>query len=316
MNMDSLSQFETQVSNFKIPQTSIHHPGLLSKELQWTMLRLDVFDGALNGNKMFKLLPFLKQAVSNNKTKLLSFGGAHSNHIHALSYAGARFGFETIGVIRGYKEQALTPTLIDATQNGMHLYFAGSNEYKRRHDPDYVAKLANQYGQCLVIPEGGAGFCEAQGGGLMPEVIKKSLDPHVPDYLCISAGTGSTVRSLIASKLFDRSSILAFCALESSAVYELSDFHEKDCLVIDDFTMGGFARLNPHLARFMLDFEVKNGFLLDPVYTAKMCFGISDLINKGYFEDGSHIVSVHTGGLQGRRFALPRLKRMSEMFVA
>ena len=38
---------------------------------------------------------------------------------------------------------------------------------------------------------------------------------------------------------------------------------------------------------------------LDPIYTGKLVFGIFDLINKKYFRDGSKILIIHTGGLQG-----------------
>ena len=37
----------------------------------------------------------------------------------------------------------------------------------------------------------------------------------------------------------------------------------------------------------------------DFVYTAKMMFAVFDMINNNYFEPGSNIVCIHTGGLQG-----------------
>jgi 1-aminocyclopropane-1-carboxylate deaminase/D-cysteine desulfhydrase-like pyridoxal-dependent ACC family enzyme len=36
-----------------------------------------------------------------------------------------------------------------------------------------------------------------------------------------------------------------------------------------------------------------------PVYTGKMMYGITDLIQKGFFKKGSKILAIHTGGLQG-----------------
>jgi 1-aminocyclopropane-1-carboxylate deaminase len=48
----------------------------------------------------------------------------------------------------------------------------------------------------------------------------------------------------------------------------------------------------------MIFFE-KTGIPLDPVYTGKMFFGVIDLIHKGYFPEGSCILLIHTGGLQG-----------------
>jgi 1-aminocyclopropane-1-carboxylate deaminase len=39
--------------------------------------------------------------------------------------------------------------------------------------------------------------------------------------------------------------------------------------------------------------------LLDPVYTGKMLFGLYDLVENGFFPNGSRILAIHTGGLQG-----------------
>ncbi len=37
----------------------------------------------------------------------------------------------------------------------------------------------------------------------------------------------------------------------------------------------------------------------DFVYTAKMMYGVLDLIQNNFFAEGSNIVCIHTGGLQG-----------------
>jgi 1-aminocyclopropane-1-carboxylate deaminase len=37
----------------------------------------------------------------------------------------------------------------------------------------------------------------------------------------------------------------------------------------------------------------------DFVYTGKMIYAVMDKIKSGYFEQGSNMVIIHTGGLQG-----------------
>ena len=49
------------------------------------------------------------------------------------------------------------------------------------------------------------------------------------------------------------------------------------------------------MEKFTNAFDIKT----DAVYTAKMFFGLFDLIKKGYFDKGTRIIAVHTGGLQG-----------------
>ena len=46
---------------------------------------------------------------------------------------------------------------------------------------------------------------------------------------------------------------------------------------------------------FKHDFKIP----LDPVYTGKMMYGVWELIKKDYFREGSSVVIIHTGGLQG-----------------
>ena len=49
----------------------------------------------------------------------------------------------------------------------------------------------------------------------------------------------------------------------------------------------------------MQEFEHQHNIALDPVYTAKMMFGIFDLVEQNFFPEGSTIIAWHTGGLQG-----------------
>jgi 1-aminocyclopropane-1-carboxylate deaminase len=65
------------------------------------VLRLDLGTPDGIGNKYFKLKYNLDHARQQNQHTLLSFGGAFSNHIQALSLLGSQHHFQTIGVIRG-----------------------------------------------------------------------------------------------------------------------------------------------------------------------------------------------------------------------
>ena len=65
------------------------------------ILRLDLLGGSAPGNKMFKLRGSLEQARRDGVARIVSFGGAWSNHLHALAALGAELGLETVGIIRG-----------------------------------------------------------------------------------------------------------------------------------------------------------------------------------------------------------------------
>mgnify|MGYP006337395299 CR=1 FL=1 len=63
--------------------------------------REDLLHPFVSGNKFRKLKYNLAKAKSEDEKTLLTFGGAFSNHIAAVAYAGIEQGYKTIGIIRG-----------------------------------------------------------------------------------------------------------------------------------------------------------------------------------------------------------------------
>ena len=89
------------------------------------VLRLDLAHPLLQGNKYYKLKYNLKEAKKQQKSTILTFGGAFSNHILATSFAGKMYSFKTIGIIRGEETLPLNDTLKTAQENGMRLFLRG-----------------------------------------------------------------------------------------------------------------------------------------------------------------------------------------------
>ena len=81
--------------------------------------------------------------------------------------------------------------------------------------------------------------------------------------------------------------------------------HRKEHTIHYDYHFGGYARKKPQLIQFMNDFYAATGIPLDFVYTAKMVYGVLDLVEKEYFPKGSRLLIIHSGGLQGNR-SLPK----------
>jgi len=69
--------------------------------------------------------------------------------------------------------------------------------------------------------------------------------------------------------------------------------------LITDYHFGGYAKKTSELINFMNTFYHQYKIQLDFVYTGKMMFGVFDLISKNHFPEGSKILCLHTGGLQG-----------------
>lgn len=273
--------------------------------------RLDEQHSGFGGNKWYKLKYNIELARARGHDTILSFGGAWSNHIHALAHAGKEFGFKTIGVIRGEQGEKLTLTLEEAQHLGMTLDFVTREAYKMKDSEDFRMWLYERWGRVYIVPEGGANFNGINGA----MEILSSADCANYDLVCVACGTGSTMAGLLLSSS-GRTIIRGYSALKAPGLAEdqvrshltgfLGDREAADELMkssqFDDrWHFGGFAKTTPALLDAMRQMEMELGFMLDPVYTAKMCFGLQRALEEGEVDRVCRILVIHSGGLQGRR---------------
>lgn len=262
----------------------------------------------VSGNKYRKLKYNLAEAVSLGFETLLTFGGAYSNHIAAVAAAGKMHGFKTIGVIRGEEldsKISTNPTLKFAQDQGMQFYFVSREAYKDKISKAFLADLKSKFGTFYTLPEGGTNALAIKGC----EEILTSKD-HEFDYICCSVGTGGTISGIINAS-DPRQHILGFPALKGDFLQDIiRKFANKSNWELKtDYHFGGYAKINEALVEFINQFKNEQGIPLDPVYTGKMLFGIMDLIETGYFPEGSRILAIHTGGLQGIKGMNLKLKK-------
>jgi len=281
------------------------------------LLRLDLTDPMLNGNKPFKLFPNIEHARRLGHQTLLSFGGAWSNHIYALAYAGCRYGFKTIGVIRGDDGQTLTKTLTFARSCGMTLVTVSRQDYRRRHSAEFIDSLRLRHGDFYMIPEGGANLPGVAGCKMLAEVVDRSLCGRVVDEIVLACGTGTTLAGLVAgiSELHgaDMPYVRGIAVLKGAGFLRteiktwldlVSQIDVADKWSLEtDYHCGGYARFPEYLSQFVQEFEARNAILLDPVYTSKALFAVYERLRQGRYRRGAVILVMHTGGLQGRQQA-------------
>jgi 1-aminocyclopropane-1-carboxylate deaminase len=267
-------------------------------EITLHIKREDLVHPFVSGNKFRKLKYNLLQAKAERKTKILTFGGAFSNHIAAVAYAGMENDLETIGIIRGDELVSKildNPTLNFAQNCGMKFKFVTREGYRTKATPLFVEELKEHYGDFYLVPEGGTNSYAVKGC----EEILTNEDSDFT-HICCAIGTGGTISGLINSAKANQK-IIGFPALKGDF---LSDDIRKFATnsnweLQTDYHFGGYAKINAALIRFINDFYKQTTIPLDPIYTGKMMFGIMDLIQKGYFPKGAKIIAIHTGGLQG-----------------
>ena len=278
---------------------AIPYQTLLLHGVKITVKRLDLVHPQISGNKFFKLKYNFLDAQRQGFKKVLTFGGAYSNHIAAAAYAAHACGFASAGIIRGEELAArpLNPTLQTAQQFGMQLRFISREQYRLKHTAEFLVQLQASYPEHYVIPEGGTNALAVQG---CREILTEN-DLNNFDLICCAAGTGGTIAGLIeASRPQQR--ILGFSALKglflNDDVAKLTA--KTNWEIIDDYCCGGYAKTTPELLQFIWLFEAEHSLPLEQIYTGKMLFGISQMIQRGEIASDQRVLIIHSGGLQGK----------------
>ena len=271
-------------------------------EISLYLKREDLLHPEVSGNKFRKLKYNIARALEQKQKKLLTFGGAFSNHIAANAAAGKLFGLKTIGIIRGEElgeklenTLAQNPTLKFAESCGMQFKFVSRGDYREKDTREFHEKLKNEFGEFYLVPEGGTNDLAVKG---CQEILnEKDGQFH---FIAASVGTGGTLAGLINASDINQK-VLGFPALKGDFLSEeIEKYSIKNNWELKiDYHFGGYAKVDSELINFINIFKKKYKIQLDPVYTGKLVFGIFDLIKGGYFPSGSKILAIHTGGLQG-----------------
>jgi 1-aminocyclopropane-1-carboxylate deaminase len=285
-----------------LPQSiPIDHAYSRDGSFQWQVLRLDQTDPKVSGNKPFKLSGYLALARKTGRNRLLTFGGAWSNHIHATAFAARSAGIACTGIIRGERPQVPSPTLQDAAAAGMDLRFVSRSEYRRLTNAP-LEELQNMYPDMIVIPEGGAGPTGVRGAAKIMDLIPEGS----ADWIVCACGTGTTLAGLISAAP-GGTDLLGVSVLKGHAglYQDISELvpHAPDIQLhlTDRFHLGGYARFDALLIRFMNEFHEQHGIPTDIVYTAKLMLALDTLGSEGFFPPDSRVIAIHSGGLQGNR---------------
>ena len=309
--------------NFNLKTTTknqqVFLPILEEKKVSLFLKREDVIHPFVSGNKFRKLKYNIQEATKLKKKSLLTFGGAFSNHIVATAVAGKLFGFKTMGIIRGEelgenfdKTIQENATLREAYNNGMKFQFVSRAQYRQKYSPEFIENIPNKWDDFYLIPEGGTNSLAVKG---CEEILMKGDQQF--NYICVPVGTGGTISGLIHSAE-KHQKILGFPALKGAFLSEeIKKLTTKsgNWNLMGDYHFGGYAKYNEHLVRFINSFKKKTTILLDPIYTSKMIFGILDLIEKGWFKEGTKILAIHTGGIQGIEGFNQKLKDKNQEII-
>lgn len=295
------------------PLQPLTHPLLSQHQIKLWVKRDDLLHGTISGNKWRKLKYPLRHAIEQQAKGLLSFGGAYSNHLHALAAIGQQLALPTLAIVRGEASSQDNPTLSDATNWGMALAFVDRVQYRLRQDPQWLAELAARYPGYYFIPEGGSCAQALPGvAELWPELAAQlagelTNPPSAIDHLILPVASGGTLAGLISARA-------SSCHITGYAVLKASTWLKEEvcslypAAALDsgwqlrfDHHGGGYAKSTAADRSAIALLSNQLQLPLEPIYSGKALLGLFRDIAAGYYAPHSQLVFLHTGGLQGAR---------------
>lgn len=254
----------------------------------------------ISGNKMRKLLGNLRHYASGNYKGILSFGGAHSNHLYAMAGVCRLFDIPLTMIVRGDGYDDSNETLRYAKESGVNLQFVDRAAYRMKLEATEIQKIVDQHDGYFIIPEGGSNVYANEGLKILYDELKETYD-----FIALSMGTGGTAAGLLQASKSE--TLVIYPALKGNWMEtHLKEFFGIEESLAQRMTMrnhyhfGGYGKMPDELLVFINEIESRYQLPLDPVYTSKAFYGILEDIKSGFYPAGSNILFLHTGGLRRR----------------
>lgn len=279
------------------------------------VFRDDLNHVTVSGNKLHKLAPNIEAAKAANCSRVLSFGGPYSNHLHALAWACKESGLDSVGVVRGELHSSLTQTLIDCQNWGMQLIPSSRSDYREYQEvlssftepclaSELNLPLLGNSSKTLVVPEGGSNKVAIESLAKAYSDVFNSTEVIGVTHGVCATGTGATVTGLYQAAPEHVDVIGMQAVAEQGATLDRVQGwlggHTKG-LMIEESHLGKFGKIPSALIEFIEEFEAQYSIPLDPIYTGKAMLKLSQMIAAGYFKATDKILFIHTGGLQGKK---------------
>ena len=259
---------------------------------RFSVLCFEESDTFTGGNKWYKLRENIRLFKAGNYTRIVSFGGDHSNHIAALAAAGAMEKIPVTGIIRGERALADTKTLRRAEEMGMELKYVSRTLYRQLREEKVARAWLNSDEAVYLIPEGGANDAGTAGCREMAKYIPASATD-----VWLAVGTGTTFAG-IGEAMKENCCLHGVKVVEARQEQEIGPELMKSPFrkLYDQYTFGGYARPSEKLDAFVEDWNRETGIRIEQVYTGRTFFAALDSGHAG--SKGEPPVLIHTGGLQ------------------
>jgi 1-aminocyclopropane-1-carboxylate deaminase len=288
----------------------IHLPLLKQHRTELWVCHLQCRVPAIAGNKWLKLKYHIQHIQQYEKTGILTFGGAFSNHLAAVAAAGKAFGFQTHAIVR-HDGAVLNPTLAACQEQGMQLSFVSPQQYRQRQQSGYLATLQQQFPDWLLVPEGGTSPLGVKG---VAELQLNNTPAGAADLICCATGSGGTVAGLALGH--PQTAVLGINVVKDPSLPEQITAlapHQHNWQLVADCSGQRYGQFDAATLQLCLQLSQQD-LPLEPVYTGKALQTLLAELSEGRIKAGQRLVFFHTGGLQGLDGMLQRERVTQEQY--
>jgi len=319
----------TRKANFLLGRSPIHPLPRLSEYLGgrveiWAK-REDLNSGmAYGGNKTRKLEYLAQEALDTGCDTLVSIGGVQSNHTRQVAAVAARLGLKAVLVQEHWVEWE--NPLYEETGNILLSRLMGADV---RLDPagfdigfrpsweEAIANVEERGGKPYAIPAGASDH-PLGGHGFASwafEVEDQEEDLGIRfDNVIVCSVTGSTQGGMIAGFAHsDRAQDVI--GIDASATVEKTwgqiariarrtaetiqlgrEISDEEIVLLDRWHDGIYGVAGPRTIDAIKTAARLDAMITDPVYEGKSMAALIDLVQEGYFPEGSRVLYAHLGG--------------------
>jgi 1-aminocyclopropane-1-carboxylate deaminase len=270
-----------------------------NKDLELFVKRDDLIHNYISGNKIRKLNQNIFSFYKNKCKKLVTFGGAFSNHLLATAALCNELSIDCVGIVRGEElNENSNGILKKCSSLGMQLNFVSRSSFSEQKK---MSGLLDKDGiPTWFVPEGGANLEGIEG---CKEIV--SENEEIFDYYVVAQGTTTTSIG-IALALPPSAKIIVVPVLkgfnsksEMKSVLNNVDLWNviKDkIIVLDDFHFGGYAKSTNELRDFISEINQINKMQIEEVYTGKALYALNNYMDKNVVKN-KKVLFIHTGGI-------------------
>ncbi|MFC0804845.1 1-aminocyclopropane-1-carboxylate deaminase [Ensifer sp. P24N7] len=279
---------------------------------------------AFGGNKLRKLEYIIPDAIASNADTLVSIGGVQSNHTRMVAAVAAKIGMKCLLVQESWvpHEDAVYDRVGNILLSRImgaevRLVDGGFDIGIRCSWEQALDEVKSRGGRPYAIPAGAS--VHKYGGlgyvGFAEEVRAQEKQLGFAfDYIVVCTVTGSTHGGMLVGFAKDgrqhnvigidasatpaqtKAQVLNIARHTAKLVDLGMEVVEDDVVLHEEYAYpcyGMPSEKTKHAIRLCARLE---GIITDPIYEGKSMQGMIDLVQKGFFPEGSRVLYAHLGG--------------------